>query len=57
MKKANRLLTKKRAMKSPVLNDIELSIEDDVGKVIAEKLAGITNKAFSKQLSLDSIQS
>ena len=45
---------KEEGYEKSVLDDIELSIddEDDVGEVIAEKLAGITNKAFSKHLSL-----
>ena len=50
---------KEEDYEKPVLDDTELSIddEDDVGEVIAEKLAGITNKAFSKQLSFDSNKS
>ena len=50
---------KEEGFEKSILDDIELSIDDgdDVGEVIAEKLAGITNKAFSKQLSLDSIKS
>ena len=59
MKKANHFLTKKRATKSlfwMTLN-CQLMMEMMLGEVIAEKLAGITNKAFSKQLSLNSIKS
>ena len=43
---------KEEGFEKSILDDIELSIDDgdDVGEVIAEKLAGITNKAFSKQL-------
>lgn len=50
---------KEEGSEKSVLDDIELSIDDDddVGELISDKLAGITNKAFSKQLSLDTTKS